>query len=147
LIWIKDVGCAGLTCPRTERIGVKKGGLLLLVEDEHLVRELLEDALVEAGFDLVCASDGKRAIAELEANPGRFRAIVTDIRLPGGPDGWQIGRCARERVPRIPIVYMSGDSGHEWQSKGVPNSMMIAKPFGASQIVEAVSQLMSQTRR
>jgi DNA-binding response OmpR family regulator len=144
LILIKDVARAELT--GRERTGVKKGGLLLLVEDEHLVRELLTDALAEAGFDLVCASDGTHAMAELETDPGRFHAIVTDIRLPGGADGWQIGRCARERDPKIPIVYMSGDSGHEWPSKGVPHSMMIAKPFGASEIVAAVSNMLSKTK-
>jgi len=43
----------------------------------------------------------------------------------------------------IPIVYMSGASGHEWTSHGVPNSVLIAKPFAIGQIVTAVSQLLN----
>lgn len=43
----------------------------------------------------------------------------------------------------IPIVYMSGASGHGWTSHGVPNSVLIAKPFAIGQIVTAVSQLLT----
>jgi two-component system cell cycle response regulator CpdR len=44
---------------------------------------------------------------------------------------------------------MSGDSGHDWSSKGVPNSLMIAKPFAVAQIVTAISNLLvaEDTRR
>jgi DNA-binding response OmpR family regulator len=113
--------------------------LLLLVEDDELIRELLEAALTEAGFDLTVAADGKQALAELETDATRFRAVITDIRFGAGPDGWEVGRRAREIIADMPVVYMSGDSAHEWPSKGVPNSIMVAKPFAPAQIITAVS--------
>ncbi len=115
---------------------------ILLVEDEHLIRMNLEEELTEAGFQLVVATDGEEAIAQLDADATRFRAVLTDIKLGTGPDGWNIARRAHEQVPEIPVIYISGDSAHEWPVKGVPNSVMVAKPFAAAQIITAVSMLL-----
>jgi len=43
----------------------------------------------------------------------------------------------------MPIVYMTGDSADEWPSKGVPNSILLTKPFAPAQLVTAVSQLLN----
>ena len=117
---------------------------LLLVEDEELILELLGHALTEAGFEVVVASSGAQAVAELEADPARFRAVVTDVKLGGKVDGWDIGHRARELVPDMPVVYMSGNSGHEWSSKGVPNSVFVSKPFVAAQVITAISTLLNE---
>jgi DNA-binding response OmpR family regulator len=117
--------------------------VLLLVDDEALVQEVLGTELADAGFDVVFASDGTQALAELDADAVRFRAVVTDVQLGNGPDGWAVGRRARELVSDMPIVYMTGDSSHEWSSKGVPESLMIAKPFAPAQLITVVSTLMT----
>ena len=117
--------------------------VLLLVEDEVLIQDLLDDVLAEAGFSLVIAKSGQEALAELDADAARFRAVITDIRLGEGPHGWDVGRHARELVPTMPVIYMSGDSGADWASKGVPNSLMIPKPFAGAQMVTAVATLMN----
>ena len=118
--------------------------LVLLVEDEPLIRQNLAEELAEAGFEVLEAKDGKAALAELEADAARFRAVVTDIRLGRGPDGWQLARRARELVPEMPVVYMSGDSAHEWTAQGVPGSVMVAKPFVGAQVITALATLMNQ---
>lgn len=117
---------------------------LFLVEDEALIRDLLDTSLAEAGFEVVAVADGVKALAELDADATRFRAVITDVQLGAGPDGWAVARRARELVSDMPIVYMSGDSGHDWSSKGVPKSLMIAKPFAPAQIVTAVSTLLNE---
>ena len=43
----------------------------------------------------------------------------------------------------MPVVYMSGDSSPEWSAKGVPTSLMVAKPFAPAQIITAVSTLLN----
>ena len=118
--------------------------LVLLVEDERLLHAILEDGLEEAGFAIVTAACGTTALAELEADAARFRAVLTDIRLGNGPTGWDVGRRAREFVPEMPIVYMTGDSAHDWASKGVPNSVLVQKPFVIAQIVTALSSLLNK---
>ena len=61
--------------------------LLLLVEDEDAIQMLLEHTLTDEGFGLVIASGGEQAIAELDADATRFRAVVTDIKFTPGPTG------------------------------------------------------------
>ena len=116
---------------------------LFLVEDDALIRDLLEASLTEAGFEVVEVSCGTKALAHFDADAARFRAVITDIRLGAGPDGWAVARRARELVPTMPVVYMSGDSSPEWSSKGVPNSLMVAKPFAPARIITAVSTLLN----
>jgi DNA-binding response OmpR family regulator len=58
-------------------------------------------------------------------------------------DGWEVARRAREISPAFPIVYMSGASAGDWTSKGVPHSIMLAKPFAPAQLVTAVAQLLN----
>lgn len=117
--------------------------LLLLVEDEVLIRMNLEEELAEAGFELAVTMNGRQAMAELEADPARFCAVVTDIRLGRGPDGWEIARRAREAVPEMPVLYISGDSAFEWAARGVPNRVMVPKPFYPAEVVTALSTLLT----
>ena len=58
-------------------------------------------------------------------------------------DGWDVARHAREGKPDMPVVYMTGDSADEWASKGVPNSILLTKPFAPAQLVTAVAQLLN----
>lgn len=116
--------------------------LLLLVEDEAIIAVALEAQLVEAGFDVLLASSGDRAIGELEAGePSRFAGVLTDIRLPA-VDGWTVAKRARELVPAMPLIYMSGDSAADWVAYGVPGSVMLAKPFAAAQLITAIATLL-----
>ena len=117
--------------------------LLLLVEDETLIAMMLEDSLTEEGFALVVAPTGERALAELDADAARFRAVVTDIDFGAGPDGWQVARRARQLVPEMPIIYISAGHGHEWAAQGVPKSILVPKPFVPAQIVTAVTTLLN----
>lgn len=45
----------------------------------------------------------------------------------------------------MPVVYISGDSAHEWPVKGVPKSVMVPKPFAVAQIITAVPILLNET--
>jgi DNA-binding NtrC family response regulator len=116
---------------------------LLLVEDENLIAITLSDELTSAGFEVVTAPDGETALRELQADAARFRALVTDVRLGAGPDGWAVAHAARELYPTIAVVYMSGDSAVGWAANGVPESVMLPKPFAAAQLVSAISTLIT----
>jgi DNA-binding response OmpR family regulator len=118
--------------------------VILVVEDDHLIQSVVEESLTDGGFEIVIASSGQNALELLDASEGKYRALVTDINLgPGKVDGWDVARRAREIDPVFPIVYMSGKDADEWASKGVPNSIMLAKPFAPAQLVTAVSQLLN----
>ena len=67
---------------------------------------------------------------------------MTDINLQGKMDGWEVAQHAREIEPDFPVVYMSGAAAADWTSKGVPNSIMLEKPFAPAQLLTAVSNLL-----
>lgn len=124
-----------------------KSKVILLIEDEPLILMDVEATLIEEGFEVVIATNGMSAIAAFDADSSRINAVVTDIRLGDGPSGWDIGHYVREAVPTMPVVYMSGDSSHEWEAQGVPHSVMVTKPFVHSQIVTALATLMNSSDR
>src|ERR1700685_4741357 len=103
----------------------------LRVEDEGLVRHDLKEGLVEAGFDVSDVAQGGKALSELESDPSRFSGLITDVRLGRGPDGWEIARRARELIPNLPVVYISGHGSADWPSKSVPTMFSLTHPFAA----------------
>jgi CheY-like chemotaxis protein len=65
------------------------------------------------------------------------------VRWSQRADGWEVAHRAREINPAFPIVYMSGAQAEDWSSKGVPNSVILAKPFAPAQLVTALAQLLN----
>ncbi len=118
--------------------------MVLLVEDDQLLQLDAEEALVAEGFEVVSVASGTLAIAELDKDVERFDAVVTDIRMGDGPTGWDVGRRARELNLNMPVVYMTADSAKAWASHGVPNSILIQKPFVPAQLITAVTTLLNQ---
>ena len=117
--------------------------VVLVTEDEQFVQNVVEEALAEGGFETAAAATGEEAVSLLKADHTRYRALVTDIHLGGTLDGWDVARVAREVNAHLPVVYMTGAAADEWASKGVPNSILLNKPFAPAQLVTAVSQLLN----
>jgi CheY-like chemotaxis protein len=115
---------------------------LLPVEDEPLIRAALTAALEDGGYILVEAENGAGAMRLLDAHPS-LSVVVTDIRLGFGPDGWEVARQARRCQPLIAVVYMTGDSAGDWSADGVPNSILLQKPFATAQLTTAISTLLN----
>ena len=78
------------------------------------------------------------ALAALEGDPG-FAGLVTDINFGRPPVGWDVATRAREISPTTAVVYITGDSGHEWSVRGVPRSIVVTKPFAPLQIAAALA--------
>src|SRR5436305_6298647 len=117
--------------------------VVLVVDDEHLVRELIGPALEDAGFAVVFASNGGEALRKLEQGTDLIRAVVTDVDLGDKLTGWDVAKRARQLRPEMAMVYVTGGNADEWPARGVPESLLIAKPFAPAQIVTAVSQLLN----
>ena len=117
--------------------------VVLVIEDDEPVQVVVEDALAEAGFAPAIVASGEEAVTLLQGMAQEYRALVTDIALRGRIDGWEVAQRAREIDPNFPVVYISGASAGEWASKGVPNSVMLEKPFAPAQLIAAIANLLN----
>ena len=117
--------------------------VLLLVEDDALVVMVAEDALKLGGYAVRVATNGAEALRALDAPSAKFAGLVTDVGLGHGPDGWQVARHAREQQADMPIVYMTAESAGEWPTHGVPNSLLVQKPYAPAQLLAAISTLIT----
>jgi CheY-like chemotaxis protein len=111
---------------------------ILVVEDEHLVRQLIVIELEEAGYDVVEAADGNQALDALSRAPVPD-GLFTDIRLPGRLDGWAIAEAARKASQKVIVVYATGYTADE--PKLVPGSTLLAKPYRPAAVIEEFRRL------
>jgi DNA-binding response OmpR family regulator len=116
--------------------------VILVVEDDQSVQSIVEDALGDGGFEPAIAASGEEAVTLLKGGSAKYRALVTDIKLRGNMS-WEVARLARAIDPNFPVVYMTGANADEYGSQGVPNSILLTKPFAPAQLVTAVSQLLN----
>ena len=119
--------------------------LILVIEDDQDIQAIVETALTEGGFEVAIAPPGEEAITLLKGNAAPYCAIVTDVNLLGRINGWEVTKAAREMQPSFPVVHMTGAAGDDWASRGVPNSILLNKPFAPAQLVTAVAQLLNQS--
>lgn len=111
--------------------------LVLVVEDELLIRMSAVYMLEEAGFDVVEAGSADEAIALLETNT-RIRIVFTDVDLPGSMDGLRLAAAIRDRWPPIELVLTSGHV-HVGQEDLPDRGLFLPKPYSAQQLTEAMS--------
>jgi CheY-like chemotaxis protein len=117
--------------------------LVLVIEDDPEVQALIDEALCDGGYAPALASSGEEAITLLKGRLTNYRVLVTDINLAGKIDGWEVARAARETDPDFPVVYMTGAAADQWAVHGVPNSVLLKKPFAPAQLVTAISNLLN----
>jgi DNA-binding response OmpR family regulator len=117
--------------------------LVLVIEDDPAIQAIIDEALCDGGYVPSLAASGEEAVTLLKGGEYDFRVLVTDINLLGRIDGWEVARAARETDPTFPIIYMTGAAADQWTSKGVPNSILLKKPFAPAQLVTAISNLLN----
>ncbi len=120
-------------------------GVILLVDDEKLVRRVTERHLRSIGFEVLVAADGVEALDVFGANAGRIRLALLDMTMPR-----LNGAEAAERIlamrPDLPIVFFSGYGEEEALARIAhrPRCVFLAKPFTyaelAQRIVEALGE-------
>ena len=118
--------------------------VVLMVEDEPILRELAADALAECGFSVVAVASGEEALQHLAL--GRLADVMfTDVHLAGDMDGSMLARLARQLRPQLPIAYTSGNALPE-QIQPVAGSMFVPKPYNPAAIVRVLRSLLELQR-
>jgi DNA-binding response OmpR family regulator len=137
------IGWAWRSTPQGRETVNELPQVILVIEDEYSIQDFVEEALTEGGFTTDIFSSGEEALTAFRGRLKNYRVLVTDVGLKGRLNGWQVAAQIRESDPGFPVVYTSGAHAEEWASKGVPNSIMLTKPFAPAQLVTAVSQLLN----
>ncbi|PVE22395.1 response regulator [Microvirga sp. KLBC 81] len=113
--------------------------VVLVVEDEPLVRMFLTDFLDEAGFKVFEAVSADEALALLQARPD-IQAVVTDIEMPGSMNGLELAKLIQERWPGAGVVLSSGRErpGSDDLSERVA---FVSKPYLPETVIRVVQQM------
>jgi CheY-like chemotaxis protein len=107
--------------------------VVLVVEDEMLLRMRAVDMVEDAGFTPVEAVDADEAVAILEARSD-IALLFTDIQMPGSMDGLKLAHAVRERWPPIKIILVSGQLG--LANIAIPaDSRFFGKPLEATKMI------------
>jgi DNA-binding NtrC family response regulator len=121
---------------------ISRKASILIVEDQDEIRQLLADSLEEFGHEVSTARTAAEAIEALECS-ARIEVLVTDITLPGGMTGMDLVRQARELVPDLKILTISGNANEESiRASSLDRCAFLPKPFRPSDLNRAVAELL-----
>lgn len=110
--------------------------LVLVVEDEALLREMIAFEFETSGFEVIDAGSAEEALLRLN-DIGVLDLLFTDIRLPG-MDGWSLASRVRALKPDAPVIYASGNAERQ---ELLPRSEFIQKPYRTEQIFAVAAGL------
>ena len=120
--------------------------MMLLVDDEPLVRQVLARMLENCGFTVVQAENGRHALQVSEQVGPAVKLVVTDIHMPL-MTGFEFARVFRTRYPSVPFLFITG--GEAYAPVTIPPDLggdLLWKPFGPEALLLKVDQLLSAER-
>ena len=113
----------------------RKRPVVLVVEDEHLLRWNAVAAIEDAGFDVVEAENAIEAISILETRLD-IRVVFTDVQMPGSMDGLKLAAAVRNRWPPIQVIVTSGKK----TPSALPNNVsFLPKPYRTTDVIRVLS--------
>jgi CheY-like chemotaxis protein len=117
--------------------------VVLVVEDEPLLRMMAVDMVEDAGFEAVEAADATQAVEILESRLD-IRIVFTDIDMPRGIDGMKLAACIRDRWPPIEIIVTSGHMRAP-DVKLPAGALFFSKPYRVDEVVAAMNRMAPET--
>jgi CheY-like chemotaxis protein len=118
--------------------------LVLVVEDEPVVRAMAVDFLEEEDFDVIEASTADHAAALLRAR-NDIRVIFTDVAMPGELNGFDLARMAQALYPHVAVLVVSG--GLPPGFSGVaPQARFLRKPYRMIDVIRIIREMVDGAR-
>ena len=116
-------------------------GMVLVVEDERLVRDMTTMLLTRSGYRVVAVADGAAAMARLARADEPIDALVTDVIMPN-MSGIELAQWTMDRYPRVGVVLLSGYTAETLNIEQVTarGATFVAKPVTSAQLLAAVQQ-------
>ena len=116
--------------------------VVLIVEDEPLIRMYAADLLEDAGFDVAEATSARAALAILEKRNGDVAALFTDVDMPGDMNGLELAGIVYSRWPHIAILVTSGVVRMVGALPG--GGVFLGKPYAAAAPVQILRELIQR---
>ena len=113
--------------------------VVLIVEDEMLLRMDAAEMIEAAGFEVIEAANADQAIEVLEGRPD-ITVVFTDIQMPGSMDGLKLARAVRGRWPPIKIIATSGRL-HVAETDLPEGGRFLPKPYSPAQVTGVLREL------
>jgi DNA-binding response OmpR family regulator len=113
---------------------------VLVIDDEQMIRDLLEHALSRVDFCVETAENASGGIAKFES--GRYDLVITDVRMPGSDGHTVVHHIRRSRRHATPVI---GVSGTPWLLQSGDFDDVLYKPFAIHMLIEKARSL-AQTR-
>lgn len=122
------------------------GETVLIVEDDAGLRELAIKAVSSLGYKVIAAPDGPSALAELEQG-AEIDVLFTDVVLPNGMDGIELGKVAVERLPGLRVLYTSGYTGRAAAQRGVLDKALdlVDKPYSREELARRLHRVLARS--
>jgi CheY-like chemotaxis protein len=117
----------------------KERPVVLIVEDEFLIRQSAVEMIDEAGFEAIEAANADEAIEILESRSD-IQIVFTDIHMPGSIDGLKLAHAIRDRWPPIKLIVTSGQMAVA-ESALPTGGRFFSKPYQPSAIARALHEL------
>jgi two-component system, response regulator PdtaR len=113
--------------------------IILVVEDEPLIRMHGIDILEDAGFDVLEAANADEAMVILNAGT-QVHLVFSDVDMPGSIDGLDLAQLVSQRWPAVRVLLTSGN--HRLQNNKIPGTgEFFRKPWTASSLVERIQEM------
>lgn len=115
--------------------------VILLAEDEALVRNLIQLMLVKEGYAVLAASDGQEALEILEKFTDPIHLVLTDVRMPR-LDGWALAEIVRKQLPDTKVIVISGETATQIVTEN-PADAFLRKPFITPTLLQCIQRVLS----
>jgi two-component system cell cycle sensor histidine kinase/response regulator CckA len=81
--------------------------MILVVDDEPIIRDLMSAALGRAGYQIMVASNGQEALNLFQEHAAEIQLLISDVIMPS-MDGISLANSCRQQNPQLPVLFMSG---------------------------------------
>lgn len=119
------------------------GEVILVIDDEPIIRTLVVELLQDAGYLALEAPDGPSGLRVLE-NAGRIDLLITDVGLPGGMNGRQVADAARLMRPELKVLFITGYAENAVVGNGHVEKWMsvVTKPFDLDMLEHKIKEML-----
>lgn len=139
---MKTIQCGAACIQMSQNASLQDRYLVLVVEDEILIRLLACEVLADAGFDVVETQHADEAVAVLHARGQDVHAVFTDIHMPGSMDGLELAHLSRRKCPWVALLIASGRARP--QSEELPEgSRFLSKPYDLDHVVAHLQEMIA----